>query len=438
LFQVERIKFKYQESQPSGILKGLDSAELLCVPDDIKPITYGNFLSYPGVLLALTFSTGESRSIEKAAMTFFAARMFQLSLTLLVLFRFVQLAIRSFGESKRWSFGTLTTLAIVSTPIFLQQASAVSGDSMVNALAIVLVTLILFWSFVGLPDVLSLTFVGLSAASTKPIVLPAIAATFLVLLLKNSLFLHKGHRIRFSNTLFELSSLRLEQRILLFGLFALSIFALFVGMTSSAALSASLTGVADPVGQRNFILQNSIKAGAAIWEGSIRHLNFSHFLGNLGWLDTPLLGNLFDCYLVLFSVAVFVDVVMSLMTGFPRSEIDTWFSVRRFILASVFVAGALSSNSLTAFALYLTWTPVGAEFVNGLQPRYFLLSFMLVLVSPSILFGNTREVEEKADSGQQWVWNISSVLNLVMCLALFFLGAKIVSEIAFTLAKRYW
>ena len=81
------------------------------------------------------------------------------------------------------------------------------------------------------------------------------------------------------------------------------------------------------------------------------------FVGWVGWLAHPLPA---WAYIVIPAAGL-----LSLIAGEGHLRIPAT------TLLSVLLIAALSAG-LTALALYLTWTPVGAPRVQGLQGRYFL------------------------------------------------------------------
>jgi uncharacterized membrane protein len=82
------------------------------------------------------------------------------------------------------------------------------------------------------------------------------------------------------------------------------------------------------------------------------------FVGNFGWLDTPLpfpLVILWGCLLLAAAVSA----------SDPALALAAW---QRCWAAAVLAASLLAIS----LALYLVWTPLGADFVQGMQGRYLL------------------------------------------------------------------
>jgi uncharacterized membrane protein len=81
-------------------------------------------------------------------------------------------------------------------------------------------------------------------------------------------------------------------------------------------------------------------------------------VGNFGWLDTPLpfpLVILWGCLLLAAAVSA----------SDPALALAAW---QRWWAAAVLAASLLAIS----LALYLVWTPLGADFVQGMQGRYLL------------------------------------------------------------------
>jgi hypothetical protein len=443
MFHVDQIKFRYDHSLPKKVLKRNVNTKELCMPGAIQPIPYGNLLSYPGVVLARVAIQGESRSIEKAIKTFFHARFFQLSITLLILLRFLLLARQAYDRTKSWTFGTLSILMIAATPLFTQQASAVSSDGMVNALGVALATCLLFWRQVGLLDVLALLVTGVSAAFTKPIVLPVIGAVLVALVVSNGLgggFRGKGWRESLSPIWNGFSRWQITALLVLA---TTSLIALFTGLNSAGTLAHHPGGAIDPAAQIQTALDSPAKALTTVFWGAMKFLSFKEFLGNLGWLDTPLSETLIGIYKRLFPVALIADFVLASWAPrrFARTPLITVLGLST--IAFVVACSALVTNALTAFALFLTWTPVGSDSVNGLQPRYFLFSYIIILASIGFFYKGlmTRLEPEKNSPGtgqdlEEAPWQ--QALTLIIVLISVYLFSTVSAEVAYTLARRYW
>ncbi|HET9210613.1 MAG TPA: DUF2142 domain-containing protein [Thermoanaerobaculia bacterium] len=89
---------------------------------------------------------------------------------------------------------------------------------------------------------------------------------------------------------------------------------------------------------------------------ALRYL--SQIVGRLGWLDTQLPAPLLAAYLAVLLALVFLDAS-------PRVEVRLW---QRGIAAGAVLVGMI----LISAAEYAIWTPYGADYIEGVQGRYFL------------------------------------------------------------------
>jgi uncharacterized membrane protein len=96
----------------------------------------------------------------------------------------------------------------------------------------------------------------------------------------------------------------------------------------------------------------------------------SELVGNLGWLDTRLPVPLLTAYLAVLLALVFLDAGR-------RIDVRPW---QRGIAA----AAVLAAMTLVSASQYAVWSPYGADFIEGLQGRYFL---PLVLAAAWALHG---------------------------------------------------
>jgi uncharacterized membrane protein len=102
------------------------------------------------------------------------------------------------------------------------------------------------------------------------------------------------------------------------------------------------------------------------------------FVGVLGWLDTPMVRGYYWAAFAMLGLALLITL---LETG-ARSEAST----TRRMAASRIVAllPIMSTVAMVFVSLYMAWTAVGADHIDGVQGRYFLAVFpILALALPS-------------------------------------------------------
>jgi uncharacterized membrane protein len=118
------------------------------------------------------------------------------------------------------------------------------------------------------------------------------------------------------------------------------------------------------------------------------------FVGNLGWLDTPLPAPVLLGYALLLLALALVD-------GAPH-----------FALAApgrLLVAGIAGGTFLAiAASQYLLWTPVGASYIDGIQGRY-----LLPLAPAAALFLLNRRWARDLDRFGAWLFATAALVTVV-------------------------
>ncbi|MGI3899101.1 MAG: DUF2142 domain-containing protein [Janthinobacterium lividum] len=114
-------------------------------------------------------------------------------------------------------------------------------------------------------------------------------------------------------------------------------------------------------GQLHEILRHPMLFPSALWNtlslSGLDHLKEA--IGVLGWLDTPLP----DFYYILAIAATLIGALLAVDGALPR---PAW---RR---GCALAAGMIMASVAVLGALYLSWTPVGSDVVEGFQGRYLL------------------------------------------------------------------
>jgi len=117
----------------------------------------------------------------------------------------------------------------------------------------------------------------------------------------------------------------------------------------------------DPDVQMQFILEDPFNLLRVLWNTffiSQGTFYLNSFVGVLGWLDNPLPQLLINSYMLVL-----------LVNSFINKPIDLNLSIKdRAVILMIF----LFSIFAIEMAIYLTWTPPGSSFVQGVQGRYFI------------------------------------------------------------------
>ncbi len=134
--------------------------------------------------------------------------------------------------------------------------------------------------------------------------------------------------------------------------------------------------VVDQMGQLRFVLSNPLRYLAVMVGTLYENGLFLGQLGTFGWLDLPIpLLDLFSPAVLVFAAALSVHEKSSLRPA-PALGLGG--------LSVVYIAGAVT-------AMYITYTPVGMVRVIGLQARYFLPVFLMLLVLLAALLSHVLE-----------------------------------------------
>ena len=300
----------------------------------------------------------------------------------------------------RLPFGRLTFVLIALCPMFLFEQASFSADALTYGLAAAFCGAVLERSADrGAPlrrrDVIELSWLGAAMALTKPPSAPL--PLFVLLLLRRA----TGSPAR-----------RPWREV-----------ALIIGISWAAMLAWSLTvggmyaianptpGI-DPAAQRAWMQAHPIRFVEILWHtfrAGFAELCYSA-VGVLGWLDTMLARRYITYFYVVLAVSGAIAEPRAAHPG--KSE--------RGLAALL----ALSTCVLIAMISYLTWTPVGAPLIAGLQGRY-----VLPLIVPWVVLLQWPPWAQSALGPRTRL----AVAGACLIYAMFFLGH------AFRVAdRRYW
>ena len=283
----------------------------------------------------------------------------------------------------KWLFFVLALM-----PMSLFIAASLSADALTNGLTFLILALFLKLGLdpqqgVGKREVLALLAIA--------ILVPLVKTGYFPILLLFSLIPRAKFRSR-------------KLQFYIFGFLAIA--ALLASLTWSTygkvpeymqAFATRLSPVqnADPVRQLQFIVSDIIRyAGILLHTISVQFGNLTHhFVGVLGWLDVPLskLMVYFGCGVILF---------LGLFEARPDINLR-WGNKILLALYAGITSGIISTSQ------YLTWTPVGAPEISGLQGRYF------IPIAPAIfvLLYNRQLCRITRDKFLSWI-AIASILIL--------------------------
>lgn len=140
---------------------------------------------------------------------------------------------------------------------------------------------------------------------------------------------------------------------------ALAISLSFTALLMSEAHDVKSFRGIDPQEQAGFIIEHPRSFLNRIF---LTFLNYQEYwrsyVGVLGWLDTPLPGYVYPIYFI-------VALILSILDGQQEFPIN-W--IQKMVLVGI----SLLITVIVMVFMFLTWTPLKSEIVEGLQGRYFI------------------------------------------------------------------
>lgn len=263
-------------------------------------------------------------------------------ITLLTWLALVYLAIR-LTPVGQWAFVTLSLI-----PMSLSQAASASADGVNMGLAFLTLALFLKYRLTGakLDNLKSLSLI-LLATLTALLKMPYSLLAYLLIFIKKSAFRKKlKYRAYISAT-----ALAITIPLVVWLAFSQS---LYVPIVHDDNI------VPNPDKQLSLIKQNPIEYVETLVRTHFTgdgNRELGAFFGRFGWYDTPLPTVLVLLHLSLIFIAIS-----------PRKPAIKLARDLRFKLVAGFLGLAIIIDSL----IYLSWTSVGNEVVNGVQGRYYL------------------------------------------------------------------
>jgi hypothetical protein len=336
---VQGLAFEVNARVNTELLRGEAGAT---VPE--PPAVYSSILSYPSVL-ATALLAPHTQSLAEQWSFFYACRALGLLLTLAVL---LWLA--------RQRTLPMSLLAVAALPLFAQQSTVISADTLANG-----ATLVAFALCVQRRDLWLLSAACALAALAKPNMI----ATFV---LPASLIVERWIRERRWRTLSVFAAS-------LVGAASFAWFVLFgfvVRSDDRATLQVRSLHTWDGL----------VAFGRALahrW-GQLGH--YKDWAGPLGWLDTPLGSPHIMVLEILLIVGIVVDVLDHALAT------HAWARLRTSRLLGFALTGLpllFGVFGLACLALYVFMTPVGAPWVDGVQTRYLFPAVLALALASWVL-----------------------------------------------------
>lgn len=237
---------------------------------------------------------------------------------------------------------------LLLTPMSLFQASSLSADPVTNGISLLLVTICLRCAFEKSKRVPKVAFyiivlLGMLLAISKQAYIPLI---FLYLLIPIKKIRNK--KSYFINFI----------ALVLSTIFANAIWSFFIkGLI--IPLRPDVSNVSAGA-QLMFLLGNPLNLFVVIQNSlSIHGIEYiNQFIGVLGWLDTPLP-----------PMYIWFHLIILLLVSLLNNQEKVTISLKQKLI--IFMSLSLSFIIIMAL-VYLSWTPVGKNVIEGVQGRYFI------------------------------------------------------------------
>lgn len=258
----------------------------------------------------------------------------------------------------------LPLLIFATMPLCISQASSLSYDAFILTFTLIILAYFIKMYY-GEINKKNLAIFFISILLISLIKQPYIMLSFLTLLIP---FEDKRQKIYVG-----LSALA----IILLTIFSASSFFTSLFMTT-ASHNPSVPANTSLIGQTNFILSNPLIVLSLIKNIIISIPNLfilkSNFFHYTGYKGIKLINMLYVLFFIGFSLFYKIDI------EFKKRE--------RAILALIFLITYIGIYGI----FYLTWTPVGAKTILGVQSRYFLPVIMLI---PLMIPNKFKKIENK-------------------------------------------
>lgn len=361
VFEPGRIAFHPHEKVHGRQFRAVAKMQPVCSEDTLN---YGIVSTYPGVLAARAITTGEGEFPNKAFQVFLLGRFLQGALLVLLAWRVLTVSF----QSGRLLPGTLVMTAGMVAPLFVQQSFSMSADVVTFALSLSLIFFLFHMPRARWFDWAMLVALSVTVGATKPPLFPAIPAFLYVGLARARAEL--GERRWITSLTWSYA------RVVHLCVIAALVAALWISSQQPVSASSQPGGGGDNVQRQiEYILQNrSVAINMLMDSAWSKFTSWEPFVGTLGWLDAPMSGWTQKRYQHLLFLAFFVDVMWALLSvlvcrdrALVLKNLVWKLPINFALVLCLFLVGLC-----TTLILYLTWTPVGAGSVAGLQARYFL------------------------------------------------------------------
>ena len=273
---------------------------------------------------------------------------------------FIFFLVMAYFAIKKITFGKLVFAIYMLTPMNLQQVTSISADAIINSVLFYYIAYSIYIIFkkdkLNKKEIVIYVLLTMIIATLKYVYILLAGIGFLIVRRKD---LSKKKKF-----------LIITITILLSGIV---LFTTYVSSTKYTAVTEATKEYekrlnVDSEKQISEILNNpkhAIKAFVYDWYNMSGHYIYMSIGSELGWLEITPSETIITLYLIVLISAVFLE------------ENDKTFDIKSKVwLILICMAIAI----LVEIAMYVAFTPIGAEFIGGIQGRYYIPIYLLLLL----------------------------------------------------------
>lgn len=298
----------------------------------------------------------------------FIARNINLNLLVAIyiarLMNFVVFIILGYYTIKKIPFGKIVTAIYLLMPMMLQQANSCSADVIVNAISLYIISYILYLLFkenrIETKEMIIYCILVIILAVAKYVYIPLIGIGLLLIFKKN---LTKKQKMIFITVSIVLG--------LVFSIISYIFASKYTSTTESMRLYYEEYNV-NGAEQIKSIIQsplNMIKIIKNDWINNLEQYIYMCVGSELAWLDVKPTRILISLYIITLLAATILE-----KNQYSLKKIEKLW----VLMITIGIVG------LVQLAMYISFTPLGANFIGGVQGRYFIPVFILPLLCISM------------------------------------------------------
>ena len=401
--------FKAYDVSQGHIITPMDEngESLIEVPKELSSYNYTKILTYKDFIELADNKTNyqETDQVVSTAqgysfimyifsgIAFFIARILNIAIVWGIIlgriFNFIFFLILAYLAIKKIPFGKLVYALYMLMPMNLQQVTSISADAFINSILFYYIAFSIYMIFkkekISKKEIILYIILTAIAGIVKMVYVLIAGVGFLIV---------KRKDLKVKNKVIIIALTILIGGIFTFG--ALFMSSRYISSTEATDSYAEEFNV-DSGKQIENILNNPknvIKAYIYDWYNMANEYIYMAIGSQLGWLNIKPPEIIMTIYLICLIYATLVE------------KHNYEFNWKNKIWIILIAAGVIV---LTEIALYVSFTPVGAEFIGGIQGRYYIPIYILLLLC---LCGKNRYLKVKNPEITLMV--ISGILNILV------------------------